>query len=336
MPLHLPRALWAPWHPEIFHGAPTSRHFFEGWYFKIVDAPETHLLAIIPGVSYGDSRAASHAFVQVLDGRTGEAVYHRYPIDAFAAAAKPFGVRIDSNTFGLDKIHLDLHHPTQRLEGELRFTGLTPWPPSRLQPGAMGAFSFLPFMECYHGILSFNHKVDGTLTLNGSPIRFDGGRGYIEKDWGRGFPRAWIWAQSNHFATPATSISCSLAIIPYLRRVFPGFIIGLLHDTEILRFTTYNRSQLTDLEISEDTVAFNVKNAGYQLKIRATRTAGGILHAPVQGIMEGRILESLSATIEIDLYQITKTGATLILHDTGRNAGLEVAGDLNQLQRLVR
>ena len=36
-----------------------------------------------------------------------------------------------------------------------------------------------------------------------------GGRGYIEKDWGQAFPRAWIWTQSNHFGAdaPGTSLT---------------------------------------------------------------------------------------------------------------------------------
>ncbi|WP_243392439.1 MULTISPECIES: tocopherol cyclase family protein [unclassified Mesotoga] len=30
-------------------------------------------------------------------------------------------------------------------------------------------------------------------------IDLTGGKGYIEKDWGRSLPDAWIWMQSNNF-----------------------------------------------------------------------------------------------------------------------------------------
>ena len=48
---------------------------------------------------------------------------------------------------------------------------------------------------------------NGQLTLNNSKLNFDGGKGYIEKDWGRNFPKNWIWAQSNHFQESELSLS---------------------------------------------------------------------------------------------------------------------------------
>ena len=39
----------------------------------------------------------------------------------------------------------------------------------------------------------------GSLEINGAEISFEGGKGYIEKDWGRSMPSDWIWIQSNHF-----------------------------------------------------------------------------------------------------------------------------------------
>ncbi len=114
----------------------------------------------------------------------------------------------------------------------------------------MGPYSFAPFMECYHGVLSFDHDMNGTLIMNGESVNFDGGRGYIEKDWGRAFPRAWVWGQSNHFDHPGTSITISVATIPWLRTSFRGFIIGLWHDRKLYRFATYTGA--TDHESAID------------------------------------------------------------------------------------
>ena len=52
----------------------------------------------------------------------------------------------------------------------------------------MGPFSYLSFMECYHGILSMKHSLEGTLSWNGQLIDFTNGIGYLEKDWGSSFP----------------------------------------------------------------------------------------------------------------------------------------------------
>ena len=63
----------------------------------------------------------------------------------------------------------------------------------------MGWYSFVPFMECKHGIVSVNHDLSGILNVNDEVLISDGGKGYIEKDWGTSFPEAWIWMQSNNF-----------------------------------------------------------------------------------------------------------------------------------------
>jgi hypothetical protein len=80
----------------------------------------------------------------------------------------------------------------------------------------MGPYSFAPFMECNHGILSMDHRLSGSLTVDEDTAAYVGGRGYIEKDWGRGFPSGYIWTQSNHFEEEEVSISASVARIPWL------------------------------------------------------------------------------------------------------------------------
>ena len=76
-------------------------------------------------------------------------------------------------------------------------------------------------MECYHGVLSFDHAIHGALAVNGREHDFGRGRGYIEKDWGQAFPAAWVWFQTNHFSEPGVCLTASVAIIPWVGRAFP-------------------------------------------------------------------------------------------------------------------
>ena len=176
------------WKPALYHGEGARPPFFEGWYFKLVDATEAHRYAVIPGVFIGREPASSHAFVQTLDGATGRTTYHRYPFDAFRADPREFDIQVGPNHFRLDRIALDIDAPELRMRGELRFAGLTPWPVTRTSPGIMGPYTFAPFMECYHGVLSFDHTIAGSLAVDGRELDFTGGHGYIEKDWGQAFP----------------------------------------------------------------------------------------------------------------------------------------------------
>lgn len=48
----------------------------------------------------------------------------------------------------------------------------------------MGWYGLGPFMECFHGIVSFGQGLGGELEVEGTRRSFDSGRGYIEEDWG--------------------------------------------------------------------------------------------------------------------------------------------------------
>jgi tocopherol cyclase len=319
----------AIWRPALYHGHGLTRDFFEGWYFKVVDPTEQHTWAIIPGVFLGQQGQESHAFVQTLNGATGETHYYRYPLAEFAASRAVFDLRIGPNRFSLDRLVLDIARPEQALRGELRFAGVTPWPVTRLSPGIMGWYALVPFMECYHGVLGFDHTVDGALEIDGRHTDFTGGRGYIEKDWGRAFPRAWVWMQTNHFERPGTCLTASVARIPWLGTAFPGFIAGLWHDGRLFRFATYTGARITRLELTDTHVFWHMQDDGYRLEIEAERSTGGLLHGPFRTAMLQRVLESLTATIRVRL--IARGDERVVFEGVGRHGGLEVGGDVETL-----
>jgi hypothetical protein len=201
----------------------------------------------------------------------------------------------------------------------------------------MGWYALVPFMECYHGVVSLDHALEGLLALDGAPVDFHGGRGYTEKDWGEAFPSAWIWFQSNHFARPGISLTGSVARIPWLRSSFRGFIVGLWHDDLLYRFATYTGALLERLEVTDETVSLVMTGApldgdktAHRLEITAHRQAAGgdLLHAPVRSGMEPRVPESLTATVDVRLVRLDLHGEQVVFAGTGRNAGLEVGGEL--------
>jgi tocopherol cyclase len=316
------------WRPAMYHGHGKRHGFFEGWYFKCVDAGERHVIAVIPGVFLAREAGKSHAFVQVLDGATGQSHYHPYALDAFHASDHEFDVRVGPNHFRADCISLDLDGQGQRLRGELRFDGVTPWPVTLTSPGIMGPYAFAPFMECYHGVLSLDHAIRGTLEIDGAQASFDGGRGYIEKDWGQAFPRAWLWGQTNHFAQPGTSLTVSVATIPWLGASFRGFIIGLWHGGRLYRFATYTGARIEALRLSDTRAELRVVNQRHRLEISARRSEGGLLHAPYRTDMLQRVTESLTASVDARL--LSRDGRVLF-EGTGRHAGLEINGELRQI-----
>jgi hypothetical protein len=310
--------------PEQFQGWGKKRKYFEGWYYKVVNAAETKAFAFIPGIAM-DEAGVKQAFIQVLDGKRKTAVYHKFDAASFDPSRGKFLINIDQNSFSEKQCLLRL----PGLQGELNFSGNIPWPKPWYSPGIMGPYAFVPFMECYHGIVSMDHVITGEIEINGETIDFTGGRGYTEKDWGRSFPSAYFWMQTNHFSQPGISLKASVAKIPWIRKAFVGFIAGLwLHD-RLFQFTTYNKSVLRKSFADGEKVELVIENKKYRIEILAYRDDATALASPILGFMDGRIDESMTAAIETKLTDLKNK--IILFHETGRNAGLEVAGNIQEI-----
>ena len=310
----------ALWNPECYHGWGKSKKFFEGWYYKIVSADQKYAFAIIPGIAL-DEHGKQQAFIQVLDGRSLTAAYHTFEAQEFIPHSKKHDLLIKDNRF--DSNGIELHLPN--LKGTLRFQNLCPWSNRWFSPGIMGPFSFVPFMECYHGILSMDHDIQGKLTYNSETIDFNGGKGYIEKDWGHSFPEGYVWMQSNHFSEPGVSLKASIAKIPWMGSSFIGHIAGVWLKGKLIEFTTYNGTRIKRCSIDEHEVGIEMENKTHALMIEAEREQATSLAAPIAGFMDARIEESMNARLKVRL--IHKKTNTVLLNDTGYSAGIEVAGN---------
>jgi hypothetical protein len=266
----------------------------------------------------------------VLNGNEGTAAYHRFPLEQFWASDREFDIRVGESRFSSTEISLKVATQAGAIEGQLRFEDPIPWPVSWRSPGIMGWYAWAPRMECYHGVLGFDHAIRGALQIDGNTVDFDTGRGYIEKDWGQSFPAAWVWFQTNHFETPGTSLTASVAMIPFLGSAFRGFIIGLWHERRLYRFATYTGAKIESLDIQRDQVRWVIVDKAHRLELLARKAPGAAILGPTRVEMGIRVNETLQATVEARLE--TRAGE-VIFNGIGRNAGLEVQGDLERLLR---
>lgn len=309
------------YNPAIFQGHLKKKNYFEGWYYKLVDDHGKNALAIIPGISIG-KEAPDHAFIQILDGVQAKSYYYSFDIKEFFAGQTKFEVIIGNNFFSEEYIALDL--PV--LKGKVYQNNLHPLKSTILSPGIMGWYSFVPWMECYHGIVSMHHTLDGILSLGKNEILFTKGIGYMEKDWGTSFPRSWIWMHSNHFEKEKISIMASLAHIPWMRNYFPGFICAFMMGGQIEIFATYNGSKV-HANIQNQGVYLSFTKGRKKLELEAHPGNGAPLRSPVQGLMTGKVNESLQAKIRLKYSE----SEILLYEGIGIHAGLEVAGETDML-----
>ena len=316
-------------HPAWYQGRREPTPYFEGWYFKLVDPTEAHRYAVIAAVFKTEGDDAPHAFVQVNDNVRGKMTYARYPLEAFRAARDRFAVHVGPNFFSDEALRLDLRTDDLRLQGALRFHEIKPWPVTPLAPGAMGWYAWVPRMECYQGVVSLDHVIEGVLEIDGERVDFTGGRGYIEKTWGQSFPSAWIWLQSNHFKDPGVSLFGAISMIPWIGRTFRGFMAGLLHRGTLYRFTTYTGAETEHLAVTPAQIEWVLRDRLYRLALFADRGESIDLRGPSKVDMGVRVPEALNASVEVRLTP--RHGNRVIFEERGRNAGLEVAGDMESL-----
>ncbi len=305
--------------PFTFQGNLKNKTYFEGWYYKHSSADQQYTWCFIPGVSLNEKD--SHSFIQVMNGITGSSEYIRYPLNEFRFDKAKRRLMIEKSTFSEDFIELDIKTAYSEIRGRINYLNRIPYPRYLFSPGIMGWYSFVPFMECNHGIVSVNHDLTGILSMYGKSINFDNGNGYIEKDWGKSFPEAWIWLQSNNFSSDKTSFFFSIAKIPWIRNFFIGFICFLYHDNKFYTFSTYNGSKVKNALSDNDRIHLTVENKKYTLHISAIRKGGGELKAPSMGEMSRKIKESINSEVSL---RLTESNGNLIFNDTGHSAGVEI------------
>ncbi|MEI6140258.1 MAG: tocopherol cyclase family protein [Mariniphaga sp.] len=312
-------------HPEIFQGNQKRKKYFEGWYFKMVSKDGSFILSVIPGISLSGDGKEQHAFIQIIDGKTAKTDYYPFPIGEFSFSKKRFAIKIGQNYFSKDKIILNIQTDSSFVSGEIRMSEQVALSsPKIVNPGIMGWYRFVPFMQCYHGVVSLTHSLDGNLVKDGKQYNFNNGRGYIEKDWGSSMPSAWIWIQSNNFNKVNSSFMLSIANVPWLGKPFTGFLGFFLCDSTLYRFATYTHAKLHLEETGTDTTKITVKDRKNTYSIVAVRNNSGLLRAPVKGSMDRRIAESIDAKLHLT---VSDRKGNIIFDDSTSIAGFEKVGD---------
>ena len=294
-----------------FHGKNKRYAYFEGWYLKHQNAEE--MIALIPAF-HVDREGKRSASIQVI---TRESAYHvPFNADVFQADIHAFRVNVGKNYFSSNGMTVDLAKDGLEMRGRLEYSPFHP--PKR---DMMGPFRFLPFMQCNHGVVSFSHQVEGELTVNGRKMRFNKGRGYIEKDWGRSFPRRYLWTQGGDLAGEHC-VMLAIADIPMAGFHFPGCLCSVYHHGKEYRLATYGGVKIEKYTPREVILTQSV----YRVQVTLLEAAAHCLRAPEKGAMTRTIHESPACTVR---YRFWDHGET-VLDFTEKQAGFEYVGDTYQ------
>lgn len=303
--------------PDLFQGEKyltKNKDYFEGWYFK--NTNKENGISFIPGINIDKNEPK--AFVQVITKDMSHFV--NYNIKDFNFNNAPFSIKIGNNVFSKEGIHIDIKTQNLNINGDIKYSNNKSINTDFMNPNIMGPFSYIPFMECNHAILSMQNNTNGSIKINDYEMKFDNDMGYIEKDWGISFPKTYIWCQGNNFKKSNASFMLSIADVPFKMFKFRGIICVLVINDKEYKFTTYNNARLVEYGVNEDSLNITLKKGDLQINLKSSFDKGQKLSAPVRGKMEKDIFESISSKVTVTL----KKGDEIIFSDISANCGLEI------------
>lgn len=303
--------------PFIEQGNILKKNYFEGWYFKQVNLELNKTISFIFG--YSTNPKNPHSFIQVIKTHPLQTTYITYSLESFQSFED--GYQIENNYFTMSKLEVHLKDDTFQCEGMLNYTNqLELLSHNPYMPNIMGPFTYIPNMECNHGVVSMSHRVNGYLKMNDETWNFKEDKGYIEKDWGTSFPKRYIWIQGNHFSENTASFMLSIAHIPFLGFSFEGLIAQLNTSKRSYRFATYTGSYKSQLIKNHHGFTLNIKRGFYRLVVDVIMDDRIELVSPNNGLMQNTIKEGLGGKIKLSLYHFNR----LIFEDTSTNCGIEI------------
>ena len=266
-----------------------KKGYFEGWYFK--HQSNTHSISFIPGINI-DKNGKKYAFIQVI---TENKTYNiNYDFNDFSISEDKLTIKIKDSIFSLKGIIINIKSKDINIKGKLTYSNIT-----SIKKDIMGPFAYFPFMECFHGVLSLNHKVNGNLLINNEEIKFSSSKGYIEKDSGKSFPKTYLWLQCNYFKYEDMSIMVSIADIPFLGFEFKGCIAIVYYEGKEYRLATYNGVRI----ISYNEKGLVIKRGKYRLEVEIKDLSPQNLLAPNGGEMIRTIKENISCSANFKFYK---------------------------------
>ena len=271
-------------------------NYFFGRYFKCCGA-DGAVAFIVARHKNGKKESASLQVITPAGAHSAP-----FPIEQYIDPGDGFSVRLGENRFKKTGLTLHLDTPDLHLSGELRFGAFAP-----IKGDVMGPFRFVPFLQCRHSVYSMEHTVNGEVTVNGQAYRFDGGRGYIEGDRGRSFPKEYLWT---HCFGDNCSVMLSVAHIPFGALHFTGVIGEVRMGAQSYRIATYRGAKVASR--GKGTVVIAQKDL--TLTARLIYKNAAPLLAPDRGQMARVIRESVSCTAH---YTLTRNGETLLDFERG-------------------
>lgn len=285
-----------------------KRNYFEGWYFR--EQSGNFTVAFIPELSYDQNGHMTGSLQVVLPEKTW---YYVYPHPVNMNLPDSLFVVLGKNVFTEACIHLDIEEPDLYIKGDIYFD---------CEPGArfhvmgpLGLPLIAKHMPCSHKIWAMEQEISGELVICGKKFSFNGGKGYMEEDRGRRFPKSYFWSQCNWFGEKPLRISCAGAELPLFgkKSSFKGGFVCIDQNGYKVKLATYRGAKVEQFSAS----GFSIRQGKYRFEGWKMEGNPVTLKSPREGKMEEETKEYLECAIR---YKLSCDGETIFDEISNRAA----------------
>lgn len=301
-----------------------TKNGFVIWYYNLIDPKKETLMEIEIGRK---NEAGNSEYYMLIE--SNEKAFTREI--KFIPEMVKWGneeICLGNSSFNMQHINLDLEEEGYYIKGNISFTGIIGTNKSRWQSGIMGPFRYWPFLNSYHEVASLTQQVSGTVTVNGKTIDFDYGKGYMEKEWGKQHPKAWIWAQCNHFKENDIALMAGVARMPFLWEYYTTFSVPVYYNGRLEIFSTYNGGQIAKLYRYKGYVHLIITQKSKVLDLKIYGEDEVELVSAYSSHRIRDVYQCPMAKIEIKLMQSNQ----IILDDVGYCCNIEMGGNTSKLK----
>ena len=298
---------------------------FEDWYLRIVDAQgEKTLCCTVRLNKIGTNMQGS------LKGTLNIADEEKqFEVTVTDASADSKSLKFGQNVLNNERVVLDLQKVSPAINGCLELNQVIDLNQSFLQPGAMGFYKYLPFMEFYQEVIVLNGVTTGVLQIDGKEVDFTGGNCYLQRQWGSKFPNIWLWAQCTNFDQPNDlTIMIGVARLKVLFNYYTAFVIPVYYNDQLEVFSNYNGGQIAKLYRYKGYVHLIVtqKNKVLDVKIYGRDELECVSSKESHGIRD--VYECDQVKIEV---KISEQG-NILWEGTSLGAHIEMGGNTSKLK----
>lgn len=202
--------------------------------------------------------------------------------------------------------------------------------------GALGPAHAIPGLPQYWHPLVLAAEVEGEAQLGDARFRLERASGYMEKNWGTGFPDHWWWGQAGNFEDADAGVAFAGGPIASGPARFAATAVVVRLGERVLRLTPPRA--LVRAEVAPGTWRVRARSAHHTVEIEGDAPAAAAHALPVPDVRARTVRMRSRQHLAGRLALRVRRGRTLAFAGESRLAGLEVGmpPDLADPLRRVR